>query len=86
MDQVFVNRLEKLSLISVDAVERDQLCGEINEALQFIGELKSLESESKGNPFAMITPLDQLPEYGPEKVLFAFFENVPEREGPYVIF
>ncbi|HRW33900.1 MAG TPA: hypothetical protein P5107_02460 [Thermotogota bacterium] len=85
VDAVFVNRLEKLSLIQLDELEREPLSLELTEHIKFIGEFKPLKDSDSPFSLKKTLSLDLLREDIPIKNHFPFFMNVPEHWKGYVI-
>ncbi len=85
VDHVLVNRLEKISRIKLDNRERERLCREISEALDFIGEFECPKNQKLVNSSELKAGLEQLRSDTAEKTRFAFLENVPEQGEGYVV-
>ncbi len=85
VDAVFVNRFEKLSLIQLDELEREQLSLELTEQIKYIGEFEPLEDFDSPISLKKTLSLDLLREDIPVKNHFLFFMNVPEHWKGYVI-
>ncbi len=85
VDQVLVNRLEQLAKIELDINEREKLRLEIIQALEFVEHLIVSEKHPSVSHTLLVMDPEKLREDVPEKTLFGFFDNVPERIEDYVV-
>ena len=85
VDHVFVNRLEQLAKIELDANEREKLRLEIIRALAFIGTLDAHEDDTSVGEVDHPMPFCQLRRDQASKTLFDLFTNVPDQVEEYVV-